>query len=183
MYYGKDVVTSVYLWNKDNNRSTIKGFSGCFLVKKEVKADDDDDIQGFWNSFHAVNVTVLSRDQAKYDVSSTILLSLHGFAIKDPMNMGGSVSKQMEKVCKFQNDSHHIQNIGHIIEDIEIELRTTVDSLHIQKNKEIVNNIRSEEPMNRDRSRYGLMIGMVGTNGNQSELQAAMMAQLKKRME
>jgi capping protein beta len=205
LYYGKDVITSVYCWNKDadvhqNSSSSIsssssssieKGFSACFLVKKVVNEEDFD---GIWNSSHLVHVSILSKDQAKYEVKSTVLLSITNAPTSHPpvnesissssIKTGGSLSKQVEKVCSYKNDSNsHVSNIGHIIEEVETELRSSSDSLYIQKNKELANCIRSEG--DEEKNRHGMMQVMMGQGnapGVSSELHAAMMASLKKRM-
>lgn len=196
LYYGKDVITSVYCWNKDadvhqNSSSIEQGFSACFLVKKVVNEEDFD---GIWNSSHLVHVSILSKDQAKYEVKSTVLLSITNAPTCHPsvnesissssIKTGGSLSKQVEKVCSYKNDSNsHVSNIGHIIEEVETELRSSSDSLYIQKNKEIANCIRSEG--DEGKNRHGMMRVMMGQGdapGGSSELHAAMMASLKKRM-
>lgn len=192
LYYGRDVVTSVYCWNKDssNNNSNIENeFSACFLVKKTVNEDDFD---GVWNSSHLVHVSILSKDQAKYEVKSTVLLSItngaptnqHPVNDSSSIKTGGFLSKQVEKVCSYKNDSkNHVSNIGHIIEEVETELRSSSDSLYIQKNKEITNSIRTEGDDGTNRN--GMMRAMLGQgddSGGSNELHAAMMASLKQRM-
>jgi capping protein (actin filament) muscle Z-line, beta len=193
LYYGKDVLTSVYCWNKDSTSTTTttsieKGFSMCFLVKHIVK---EEDFNGVWNCSHVVHISILSKDQAKYEITSSVLLSITNTPIHhlhdspSSVQTGGTLSKQVEKVCPYNNDGNsHVSNIGHIIEEVETELRSSADSLYIQKNKEIVNSIRSDG--SEGRNRHGLMQAMVGQGshgGVSSELHAAMMARLKNRRE
>lgn len=190
LYYGRDVVTSVYCWNKDssNNSSNIgKEFSACFLVKKTLNEEDFD---GVWNSYHLVHVSILSKDQAKYEVKSTVLLSItnaptnqHPANDSSSIKTGGSLSKQVEKVCSYKNDSNnHVSNIGHIIEEVETELRSSSDSLYIQKNKEVTNSIRTDGDDGRNRN--GMIRAMMGqgdASGGSNGLHAAMMASFKQR--
>ena len=39
-------------------------------------------------------------------------------------------------------DNGHLQTIGRLIEDMEIQLRGDLDTLYVQKTKEVVNSIR-----------------------------------------
>mmetsp|Transcript_9748 Transcript_9748/g.18315 ORF Transcript_9748/g.18315 Transcript_9748/m.18315 type:complete len:349 (+) Transcript_9748:570-1616(+) len=166
MYYGKESVGSVYLWNRGGGILQEGGFAGCFLIQKQIdeKREEvvpDSDLKshqkGYWNSIHVVDVNVLSGgDRVKYELSTTVLLSMDLVVIgsygggKFPMvtEIGGSLSKQKEKICPFPPPSmtggtrngglEHIANIGQMIEAVEIEIRSNIDTLSIQKTKEIL---------------------------------------------
>ncbi len=226
LYYGKDSdddnngddgnasVSSVYLWNKEGG-SIQDGFAGCFLIQKNVKEEralgsssPQRSQSGYWNSIHVVDVNVLSGGKAKYEVSTTVLLSIDlqvpsssgggGSSSKNGVNtirIGGSLSKQVEKIlplpsAESQYASEHISNIGQIIEDSEIELRSNLDVLYIQKTKEVLNRIRCDS-MGMDHRKHGIMAAVMGGgvgaggegggNALQNEMQAALKARLMKR--
>jgi capping protein beta len=204
-------VSSVYLWNKEGG-SLKEGFAGCFLIKKtlgEISSDDGTRSQsGYWNSIHVVDVNCLSGGKAKYELSTTVLLSLdidchdddnsnnnksqgkikgEGKGNKLNSKLGGSLTKQIEKIQPCPNESSHIANIGKIIEEVEIELRSNMDALYIQKTREVLNSIRcdSNKHKHRMQMKEGLMAAMKGQSGHgrsagiQSEMSAVLGARKK----
>lgn len=216
LYYGKDSnsnsnssISSVYLWNKEGG-SIQDGFAGCFLIEK--KMDDADTItdgnererersqKGFWNSIHVVDVNMLSGGKAKYEVSSTVLLSIDLNANTNTntktnaknhhVNIGGSFSNHVEKIMSYSseggnaNAGKHVSNIGTLIEDSEILLRSKIDELYVQKTKEVLDCIRRESSVGAGAVRkhgmmgMGAMMGMGGLHASavQNEMQAALMA-------
>mmetsp|Transcript_2775 Transcript_2775/g.4058 ORF Transcript_2775/g.4058 Transcript_2775/m.4058 type:complete len:353 (+) Transcript_2775:94-1152(+) len=193
-------VSSVYLWNKEGG-SLKEGFAGCFLIKKtlgEITSDDGTRSQsGYWNSIHVVDVNCLSGGKAKYELSTTVLLSLDIDCHDDNDNkrqskgnklnskLGGSLTKQIEKIQPCPNESSHIANIGKIIEEVEIELRSNMDALYIQKTREVLNSIRcdSNKHNHRMQMKEGLMAAMKGhgQNGRSTGIQSEMSAMLAAR--
>mmetsp|Transcript_2315 Transcript_2315/g.2798 ORF Transcript_2315/g.2798 Transcript_2315/m.2798 type:complete len:394 (-) Transcript_2315:139-1320(-) len=170
LYYGKndntvqdesnEIVSSVYFWDKDRGGGSVggddifrkRGFGGCFLIKKNL---DVPGLQkGYWNSIHHVDFGPIVSGRSKYTLSTTILLSVDIFVTnvakgekksatgKQSINIGSSLSKESEKILPIANPTDHIVNIGKMIEDVEIELRSNMDNLYIQKTKEIIDAIR-----------------------------------------
>jgi len=174
MYYGKgdNVVSSVYLWDKEeiNGSSTsMNEFSGCFLISKRI---NDDKESGFWNSIHVVDIESVIGGKTKYKLTTTLLLSLQ---VKSNCNgegqnetqITGSLTKQAEKTCAVQTDlthgeTMHILNIGQMIEEIETEMRSSMDMLQIQKTKEVMDSIHCNSGI---RQRSSLMAAMMTRNG------------------
>jgi len=174
MYYGKGdhVVSSVYLWDKEENNdnsTAIKGFSGCFLISKRINEERE---SGFWNSIHVVDIESVIGGKTKYKLTTTLLLSLQ---LKSNCNgegrnetqITGSLTKQAEKTCSVQTDltngeTVHILNIGQMIEEIETEMRSSMDILQIQKTKEVIDSIHCNSE---DRQRSSLMAAMMTRNG------------------
>jgi capping protein beta len=190
MYYGKDAVSSVYLWN--NGGGVNEGFAGCFLIKKDIdevvnSIPESRSQCGYWNSIHVVDVNILSGGKAKYELSTTVLLSIDLVCnAKDAscgttkVSIGGSLTKQVENIHSCPSDMSHIANIGTMIENLEIELRSNMDSLYIQKTREVIDGIRCDS---RSQKKHGLMATMMGSgNGDQqNEMQAALMARFKQK--
>mmetsp|Transcript_338 Transcript_338/g.772 ORF Transcript_338/g.772 Transcript_338/m.772 type:complete len:105 (+) Transcript_338:136-450(+) len=57
-------------------------------------------------------------------------------------NLSGSMTKQLSKTLSFHPLSKpHISNMGAMIEDMEIDLRSNLDNLSVQKTREVVNSI------------------------------------------
>ena len=65
------------------------------------------------------------------------------------VDLSANVSKETSKTCKVSSSSissSHIENIGTLIEANEIDLRSTVERVHIPKTHEIMNDIQKSEP-------------------------------------
>ena len=217
LYYGKnddvnddgnEVVSSVYFWDKNSDSIGMandmnKGFGGCFLIKKMI--DIPNCQKGFWNSIHHVDVGPVVNGKSKYSLSTKILVFMDIFVdnsekemngVNNSIIISGFLSKDIEKVHTVQNDTDHIANIGRMIEDVEIELRNSLDVLYIQKTREVIDSLRPadfvEGSWGQPRSRGGsgvtgrglpgLMTGAIHglPAATQNEMNAALMARLKK---
>ena len=60
-------------------------------------------------------------------------------------NLAGSLTRQSEQTTAVTEVKSHLVNIGHLIEDMEIEMRGNMEALYIQKTKEVVFSIRNFE--------------------------------------
>lgn len=134
--YFEGGTSSVYLWDLD------AGFAGCFLVKKAVTGHAFVN-NGSWDSIHVVEVTEKGGDEASYKLTSTLMLTMdvHKAAVGDS-NLSGCMTKQKEQTKKVTEVTPHLTNIGGMIEDMEIEMRSNMDNIYIQKTREIVNAMR-----------------------------------------
>jgi len=163
LYYGSgdSSIASVYLWDRDGG-NTVEGgggFAGAFLIKKEIQEEDSDRHlrKGAWNSAHVVEVVPSPEGRtAAYGMTTTISLMVEpnakavaeGIGSDSSTNtcISGSLSKRSDRVLPISstNDgAEHIANIGAMIEDVEIEMRSSMDSLHIQKTRYVVDSVRS----------------------------------------
>lgn len=69
---------------------------------------------------------------------------------------------QSESSGPIGKDGSHLANIGRMIEDMEIQLRSDLDALYIQKTNEIINSIRSfAQGPRQDDSHIKSLIGAV----------------------
>ena len=120
-------------------------FAGCFLIKKGVSGHEFVST-GAWDSIHVVEVAEASDGRATYKLTTTVMLSMdvHKPAVGDS-NLSGSLTRMAEKACAVDEAHPHVANIGSMIEDMETDIRTYLDSLYIQKTREVVNNIRSPQ--------------------------------------
>lgn len=158
LYFGKSSsVSSVYLWDKeevsdnrvgDNNETSslsAVGFAGAFLIQNNVENGSS------WNSIHVVDVGKLDKKSGtcQYKLTTTILISISPPPeLMKSTAITGSLVRQNTRECKVttstDTSSQHIINIGKFIEDIETEMRKEIDSLYIQKTKNIVEMIRKD---------------------------------------
>eukprot|EP00581_Thalassiosira_minuscula_P008074 CAMPEP_0183705910 /NCGR_PEP_ID=MMETSP0737-20130205/2879_1 /TAXON_ID=385413 /ORGANISM="Thalassiosira miniscula, Strain CCMP1093" /LENGTH=295 /DNA_ID=CAMNT_0025933177 /DNA_START=114 /DNA_END=1001 /DNA_ORIENTATION=+ len=151
LYYGKSTsVSSVYLWDKDDAAdaaTNTAGFAGCFLIQNRV--DDGN----YWNSIHVIDAGKIVNGMCKYQLTTTILLSITPETMPSN-NISGSLVRHNVRECKVttsdtadaDGNSDHIINIGKFIEDVESEMRSELDMLYIQKTKMVVEELRKDGP-------------------------------------
>lgn len=158
LYFGKSTsVSSVYLWDKEPNdnknggtNDETAGFCGTFLIQNKV--DDG----SYWNSIHVVDVGGIEKgSRCEYKLTTTILISVTPSEEKDMQSTTISGSLIRHNVREFNISSsldrssssirsEHIVNIGKFIEDVETEMRKEMDSLYIQKTKNVVDMMRKD---------------------------------------
>merc|ERR1711997_82068 len=139
--YFEGGVSSVYLWDLD------AGFAGVILIKKA--GDGSKKIKGCWDSIHVVEVQEKSSGRsAHYKLTSTSMLWLQTNKPRSgTMNLGGSLTRQVEQDCPVSEASPHIANIGRLVEDMENKIRNTLNEIYFGKTRDIVNGLRSVEPL------------------------------------
>merc|ERR1712061_976458 len=140
--YFEGGVSSVYLWDLDH------GFAGVILIKKAGDGDSKK-IKGCWDSIHVVEVQEKSSGRsAHYKLTSTSMLWLQTDRVgSGTMNLGGSLTRQIEQDASVSEASPHIANIGKMVEDMENKMRNTLNEIYFGKTRDIVNGLRSVEPL------------------------------------
>jgi len=189
---GDHVVSSVYLWDKEEMNDSSNaggaakkgGFAGCFLISKRLNDDNGEKESGFWNSIHIVDSGPIIDGTSKYKLTTTLLLAMNVVksssttatgeestsSTTNELQIAGSLTKQVEKTCAVvqsssgtnNDETGHIRNIGQMIEEIETEMRSNMDSLHIQKTKQVMDSIHCNSGV---RKRSSLMADMMTRNG------------------
>ncbi|ETO36765.1 hypothetical protein RFI_00297 [Reticulomyxa filosa] len=139
--YFEGGVSSVYMWDLD------AGFAACFCIQKEAQGDKD--LQGFkgsWSSVHVFEVkNQAQKDTYEYRLTSTVLVSM-------PLQLKGLGDIDLSDSHKFQQTQtlrsfgeqkqSHLEIMGEMLEDLELDLRNTIEGVYFQKTKEIVNGMR-----------------------------------------
>merc|ERR1711868_228208 len=146
--YFEGGVSSVYLWDLDH------GFAGVILIKKAGDGDSKK-IKGCWDSIHVVEVQEKSSGRsAHYKLTSTSMLWLTTNKPRSgTMNLGGSLTRQVEQDCSVSEASPHIANIGRLVEDMENKIRNTLNEIYFGKTRDIVNGLRSVQPLSKNEER------------------------------
>lgn len=163
LYYGKSgSVSSVYLWEKDNNedgRNATDGFAGCLLIKNTLKQEGGSIALGEWNSIHVVDVGAVKEGKCMYNITTTVLISLEPSG-GGSSTISGTLSRQNKRECCVSLASRdeiniaggvntsHIVNIGKMIEEVETNMRSEMDSLYIQKTRNVVDMMWTDERSN-----------------------------------
>uniref|UniRef100_A0A6M2DLZ5 F-actin-capping protein subunit beta n=1 Tax=Xenopsylla cheopis TaxID=163159 RepID=A0A6M2DLZ5_XENCH len=146
--YFEGGVSSVYLWDLDH------GFAGVILIKKA--GDGSKKIKGCWDSIHVVEVQEKSRS-AHYKLTSTVMLWLQtNKQGSGTMNLGGSLTRQVEQDSNVNDSNPHIANIGRMVEDMENKIRNTLNEIYFGKTKDIVNGLRSIQPLSDQKQQTAL---------------------------
>jgi capping protein beta len=153
--YFEGGVSSVYLWDLDS------GFAGVILIKKA--GDGSKKIKGCWDSIHVVEVQEKSSGRsAHYKLTSTSMLWLQTNKVSSgTMNLGGSLTRQVEQDATVSESSPHIANIGKMVEDMENKIRNTLYEIYFGKTRDIVNGLRSVQPLSDGKAQDDLRKGLV----------------------
>ncbi|TDH68099.1 hypothetical protein CCR75_007585 [Bremia lactucae] len=142
LYY-QGGLSSVYMWDLES------GFAACFLVKKDVENQRFVE-KGEWNSIHVIEVQESSTDvlekgskKATYRLTTSVLLLMK---VNRPelgdLTLDGTLTRQAERTMEFEDQFTHVSNMGHMVEDMEIDMRSSLDGLYISKTREVINGMR-----------------------------------------
>lgn len=165
--YFEGGVSSVYLWDLDS------GFAGVILIKKA--GDGSKKIKGCWDSIHVVEVQEKSSGRsAHYKLTSTSMLWLQTNKVgSGTMNLGGSLTRQVEHDSAVNEASPHIANIGRMVEDMENKIRNTLYEIYFGKTRDIVNSLRSVQPLSdskqQEELRKDLFMALANKNVTKAE--------------
>lgn len=164
--YFEGGVSSVYLWDLDT------GFAGVILIKKA--GDGSKKIKGCWDSIHVVEVQEKSSGRsAHYKLTSTSMLWLQTNRVgSGTMNLGGSLTRQVEQDFSVSEASPHIANIGKLVEDMENKIRNTLYEIYFGKTRDIVNGLRSVQPLTDSKQQEDLRKGLVMALANKNVTKA-----------
>lgn len=126
------------------------------MIKKT--GDGSKKIKGCWDSLHVVEVQEKSSGRnSHYKMTSTAMLWLQTNKQESgTMNLGGSLTRQMEQDATVNDVNPHIANIGRMVEDMENKIRNTLNEIYFSKTKDIVNSLRSVQPLNESRQQLAL---------------------------
>jgi capping protein beta len=152
-------------------------------------------MKGTWDSIHVVEVVDKGKN-AHYKLTSTVMLFietetketgrvtlagsltrqarhflhvLHACARCANSTTTTTTTKQDEKDFPVDKVNPHVANIGRMIEDMELKLRTTLQTIYFGKTKDIVNELRQVMPVSVLKSRSALqqqIAGAIGGRGN-----------------
>jgi capping protein beta len=59
----------------------------------------------------------------------------------------------MEQDCTLGETTPHIANIGRMVEDMENKIRSTLNEIYFSKTRDIVNGLRSINPLSEQKAR------------------------------
>ncbi|CAK0886826.1 unnamed protein product [Prorocentrum cordatum] len=134
-------VSSAYLWDLE------EGFAGAFLIRK-VASDSRGVDRAVWDSVHLVEVRERATSQwTEYKISTTVLLHMEmGERGREESELAGHITRQAEKNAsrhKKSAEDMHLPHIGRLIEDMENQVRQSLDHVYMAKQREVVHAVRS----------------------------------------
>jgi len=162
--YFEGGVSSAYLWDLESS-----GFAGVVLIKKV--GDGSKKIKGCWDSIHVFEVQEKSSGRnASYKLTSTVMLWLEtNKEGSGSMKLGGSLTRQAEQDFTVSDASPHIANIGHMIEDMENKMRSTLNEIYFGKTKDIVNDVRSVGSLSTEKSKMQMQKDLAAALANRGK--------------
>jgi capping protein beta len=100
-------------------------------------------MKGTWDAIHVFEVED-KKKPCHYKLTSTVMLSIETQTeATGKVSLAGNLTRQQEADFPVSNPQSHIANIGRLVEDMEIKLRTTLDTIYFGKTKDIFNQMRS----------------------------------------
>eukprot|EP00762_Andalucia_godoyi_P004063 ANDGO_06355.mRNA.1 F-actin-capping protein subunit beta len=158
-YHDQGAVSSVYCWDlEDGTFAETGGFAAAFLIKKQLE-------KGCWDAIHVVQVNPAqgSQDRATYTLTSTVMVALEA---RD-MDLGGSLTRQRSVEMALRHGKRsHIANIGGMIQDEELRLRTQIEDVYFGKTAEIAGLLHSRTSLQERDARKNLAMGLSAALNN-----------------
>jgi len=144
--------SSVYFWELDD-----VAFAACVLFKKDVEQKKKGLEAGGWDAIHVVEVRP-GKGKASYKLTSTIMLRLStdhslGPTSTGELKLSGSMTRQATQEFAATQDSHHLANMGRMIEDMENRMRDSLQDVYFGKTKSTVNRLYKSGGTSIDASR------------------------------
>jgi len=135
-------VSSAYFFETDEKSS--ESFGACFLVHKDIDKQGSFK-KGWWDSIHVFEVNPSGEDNKSiYKLTTTVMISM---VMKDKKigstDLSGLRTKQKEETLKTDKFTNHVTNMGTMLEDIETQIRTEIESIYIQKTRTVIDGMRS----------------------------------------
>jgi capping protein beta len=146
-YYGSNAIVSCYCWDFTEN---IKdGFGVAVIIKNNINHENNIN-EAVWNSTNIVSVNFNENEgkiKANYNLVTNVSLIMNfDNKICGKVSLSGMVARNSHldnKIVKdYVNDDAHIGNIGVLIEDLESNIRNTLDVIYVSKSKEIIDTAR-----------------------------------------
>ncbi|KAI0267727.1 F-actin capping protein beta subunit [Gloeopeniophorella convolvens] len=170
MYY-EGGVSSVFLWDLEDG-----GFAGVVLLKKTLAPASPAEPSGSWDSIHVFETVERGR-QAHYKLTSTVMLQLvtrresatgapeaaaPAWKHDGQVSLSGSMTRQTEQDHPVQDATSHVQNVGRMVEDMEIKMRNLLQEVYFGKTRDVVHDLRSLDDLEKARRQRELQKELVG---------------------
>ena len=164
MYY-EGGASSVYFWELDDGQSA-GAFAACILFKKTVDEKARAVNQGNWDAIHVVEVRPDKPGTFSYKLTTTVMLRAetdHASAGSSggAFDLSGSLTRQKWATFPAKGDETHIANMGRLVEDMENQLRDTVEEVYFGKTKNVVNGLYKLRGAQQEQTSAALQRGLM----------------------
>jgi len=136
-------VSSVYFFSTDKDEKDSKNFGSCWLIHKDVQANQKELETGWWDSIHVFECSEQKKGVYEYKLTTTVMVSM---GMKSPLvgevDLSGSMTMQETKALPLDNTNTHIANMGRMLEEMELKVRNSIEGIYIQKTRDVVNGMR-----------------------------------------
>ena len=134
LYYGRQAVGSVFLKPLPTGKGT---FEGMFGIHKET--DDG----GSWDSAHLVHVDTPNEKEKTcvYKIESAVMCKVTPYS---KTTVSSSLAKETVETRKVRFSGltgSHLENLGLVIEQVEIDFRSKMERVDMPKTLEVVESI------------------------------------------
>jgi capping protein beta len=141
--------SSVYFFEtEEETEEKSDNFGACWLIHKDVESERSLK-KGWWDSTHVFEVQPSSDGTAIYKLTTTVMISM---VISDDkvgvVDLSGMRTMQQPKKMEFKTDVDHVCNMGKQLEAMEQRLRNSIESIYIQKTREVINGVRDPHTSN-----------------------------------
>jgi len=134
--------SSVYFFNTDE-KDDSRAFGACFLIHKDV-GQGKGLKTGVWDSIHVFDVSEQKKDSFEYKLTTTVMVSMIMFNEKvGNVDLSGSMTQQLSHTDSVTKEKGHIQIMGKMLEEMELKIRNQIESVYIQKTREVISGMRS----------------------------------------
>jgi len=140
--YFEGGISSVYFFNTDEKEN--KAFGACFLIHKDADVQKGFE-SGWWDSIHVFEVAESATRKAhfEYKLTTTVIVSM---GVKSgslgEVDLSGSMTQQETRILPVSDEKPHISNLGHMLEEMELKIRNSIEGIYIQKTREVINGMR-----------------------------------------
>jgi capping protein beta len=139
--------SSAYFFETDDSEEENSGFGATFLIHKKVDKDDQDLQEGIWDSIHVFEVIPTDEEyKFCYKLTTTVMIAMRLVNGKTfgSADLSGLRTQQHENTCALKNKKYldHITNMGKMLEDCETRIRNEIESIYIQKTRNVIDGMR-----------------------------------------
>ncbi len=137
--YFETGISSVYFFESEGENT----FGAAFLIHKDVPATGSLK-KGVWDSVHVFRVAPTGvKDEFEYTLTSSVIISMNlNEDSTGDVDLSGTIVEQVVKKHTIEKYMSHISNMGAMVEAHETTLRNKIESIYIQKTREVLSGAR-----------------------------------------
>ena len=156
-------LSSVYLFESSLENRHKNDFNGIVLIKNQTKSLTETE-GGTWDSMHLIEATHDKQSKCHYKSTSTILLYMNQADQNvGKLNLSGNftiVRNYSKNPVVVKSIADHIKAVGSLVEDIENNMRSSIQEIYFSKTKYGFDSCRSTDRITNDQHKKDLARSM-----------------------